>query len=141
MARDAAAALCTGAMNRYPRFGSVSMKRGLSAVSPRASRRRFTALFSPRSKSTKVSAGHTCRCSSSRVTTSPARSSRRINTWNGWAASLTRTPPFRSSPERRSIPKTPKEVMQSESVAMLVAADSYRPRSRASPSAASHIEL
>ena len=46
-----------------------------------------------------------------------------VNTWKGWAASLTRTPPFRSSPERRSTSNTPKEVMESESVVMPVAAD------------------
>jgi len=28
-------------MNRYPRLGTVSMKRGVSATSPSASRRRF----------------------------------------------------------------------------------------------------
>jgi len=37
----------TGAMKRYPRRGNVSMKRGASAESPSASRRRATALFRP----------------------------------------------------------------------------------------------
>jgi hypothetical protein len=36
-----------GAMNRYPRFGRVSMKRGFSAESPSVSRSRFIAEFRP----------------------------------------------------------------------------------------------
>src|ERR1035441_8472444 len=47
----------TWATKRYPRCGKVSMKRGLSALSPRASRSLLIALFSPRSKSTKVLSG------------------------------------------------------------------------------------
>ena len=37
----------TGAMNRYPRRGRVSTKRGFSAESPRASRSRLMALPKP----------------------------------------------------------------------------------------------
>src|SRR5207253_649042 len=43
--------------NRYPRRGSVSMNRGLSAESPRASRSLLIAVFRLLSKSTNVSAG------------------------------------------------------------------------------------
>jgi hypothetical protein len=70
----------TGAMKRYPRFGSVSMKRGFSAESPRASRRWLIALFKPRSKSTNVSAGQSLFWSSSRETACPGRSSKRERT-------------------------------------------------------------
>ena len=68
---DAAAVLAslTGAMNRYPRRGSVSINLGPSAESFNASRRRLMALLSPWSKSTKVSAGQRVCRSCSRVTT------------------------------------------------------------------------
>ena len=55
----------TGAMNLYPRRGSVSTKRGLSAESPRASRSLLIAVFRLLSKSTNVSFGHICERSSS----------------------------------------------------------------------------
>ena len=45
------------AMNRYPRRGSVSIKRGVSAESPSASRNRLIAVLRPCSKSTNVSEG------------------------------------------------------------------------------------
>src|SRR5258707_12697594 len=48
----------TGAMNRYPLRGSVSMNRGWSEESPSTSRSLITALFNPWSKSTNVSLGH-----------------------------------------------------------------------------------
>jgi len=48
----------TGAMKRYPRRGRVSMKRGFSAESFRASRSRLMAVLRPASKSTKVSVDH-----------------------------------------------------------------------------------
>src|ERR1035437_6683594 len=66
----------TWARKRYPRCGRVSMKRGLSALSPRASRSLLIALFSPRPKSTKVLSGQSLPMSCSRTTTSPACSSR-----------------------------------------------------------------
>jgi len=61
-------------INRYPKRGRVSTNRGESAESPSAPRIRFTALFKPFSKSTKVSAGHSAFWSSSRLTSSPGRS-------------------------------------------------------------------
>jgi len=63
----------TGTRKRYPRRGSVSTKRGLSAESPRASRSLLIAVFRLLSKSTKVSCGQICERNSSRVTTSPGR--------------------------------------------------------------------
>src|SRR5262245_17345404 len=86
------------------------MLRGRSAESPSASRNRLTALFKPRSKSTNVSAAHSRRCSSSRVTSSPGCSSRSRSTSNDWSRSLTRTPCFRSSPDRGSTSKIPKRI-------------------------------
>src|SRR5215469_14003359 len=59
------------------------------------------------STSTKVS-GHKRFCSSSRVTTSPGRSSRIASTWNGWPLNFSFTPSLRSSPVRRSASKAPK---------------------------------
>ncbi len=59
----------TGARNRYPRRGTVSTNRGAVAESPNASRTLLIAVLSPRSNSTKVSAGQSLCCSSSRVTT------------------------------------------------------------------------
>ena len=47
----------TGTMKRYPSFGKVSMNRGCSAESSSAWRSFLTAVFTPRSKSTKVSCG------------------------------------------------------------------------------------
>ena len=60
-------------MKRYPRRATVSMNRGLVAESPIASRILLTALFTPWSKSTNVSALHNRLRSSSRVTISPGR--------------------------------------------------------------------
>ena len=65
----------TGAMNRYPRLGTVSMKAGFSAESPKVSRKRLIVVFRPVSKSTNVSAVHKVDRSSSRVTVWPACSS------------------------------------------------------------------
>jgi len=58
-----------GVTKRYPRRGSVSMKRGLSADSPRAPLKRATALCTLWSKSTNVSAGQSCARNSWCVTT------------------------------------------------------------------------
>src|SRR5215472_17317672 len=73
----------TGAMNVYPLRGMVSMKVGLSAESPRVSRRRLTAVFKPVSKSTKVFSCHRSERNSSRLTSSPGYSSNWTNTWRG----------------------------------------------------------
>ena len=53
---SAGADVVTGARNRYPRRGTVSMKRGLSEESPSAVRSFLIAVFSPSSNSTNVSA-------------------------------------------------------------------------------------
>ena len=57
---------------------------GCSAESCRASRRRFTALFKPRLKSTNVPVGHSRLLSSSRLTTSPGRSSKAVKIWKAF---------------------------------------------------------
>ena len=95
-------------MKRYPRRGSVSTNRGLSASSPSAARSRLTAALRLCSKSTKVPLGHRREQSSSRVTTWPGRSSiiRRIS--NGCSWSRTQVFPFRSSRERTSSSNGPK---------------------------------
>jgi hypothetical protein len=98
----------TGAMKRYPRRGIVSTKRGFSDASPSTSRSRMTALFSPWSKSTKVSPGQSRLRSSSRVTISPGFSSSTTRTWKGCSGSLSRRPCLRSSQAFRSTSKTPK---------------------------------
>src|SRR5262249_26444949 len=54
--------------------------------------------------STNVS-DHKIFCNSSRVTTSPGRSNRIARTWKGCPASLSFTPPLRSSPAHRSTSK------------------------------------
>src|SRR5580698_8433256 len=73
----AALAMEMVATKRYPRRGTVSMKRGLSASSLSAVRNFFTATFRPLSNSTKVLPGQRACRISSRVTTSPGRPSRR----------------------------------------------------------------
>ena len=70
-------------IKRYPRLGRVSMNVGDSAESPKASRRRLMALFSPRSKSTNVSAGQSRFWISSRVITCPGAASRMARIENG----------------------------------------------------------
>ncbi len=102
------AAPSTGRMNRYPRRGSVSMKRGLRAESPRAARKRFSAAPSPWSKSTKVSSLQRAFRACSRVTTSPGCSRSKSKSWMGCSWSLIRRPCFRSSPAPGSTSKSPK---------------------------------
>src|SRR5258708_7960737 len=70
-------------------------------------RRPLAAVLSPLSKSTNTSDGHKRRCSSSRVTTSPGRSTSASSTCNGFPWSLSLTPRFRSSPVLASSSKTP----------------------------------
>jgi hypothetical protein len=57
----------TGAMKRCPRLGTVAMKPGFWAESPKVSRKRVIVVFRPVSKSTNVSAGHRVDRSCSRV--------------------------------------------------------------------------
>src|SRR5882762_5007047 len=97
-----------GARKRYPLRARVSTKRGFSAESPSASRSRLTAAFSPWSKSTKVSAGHSRLRSSSRVTISPGFSSSMVRIWNGCSCRRTLEPLRLSSPPRRSASNEPK---------------------------------
>src|SRR5438552_1861718 len=78
------------------------MKRGLSAESSRASRSLRTALYSPCSKSTKVSEGQIFCLSSSRVTNLPDCSSSNCRTWSGCRCSLILTPQRLSSPAWKS---------------------------------------
>ncbi len=87
-----------GATKREPRRGTVSTNLGESAESPSTSRRRLTAAFSPCSKSTKVSSGQSRLRSSSRVTSSPGRSSRTERSCSGCCWRLRRVPDLRSSP-------------------------------------------
>src|SRR5206468_286901 len=61
----------------------------------------------PLSKSTKTFEDHSRCCSSSRVTTSPARSTSACNTCSGFPCNRSLTPCLRSSPVRRSNSKTP----------------------------------
>ncbi len=91
--------MVTGARNRYPRCASVSINRGFSAESPSASRSLLMAVPSEWSKSTIVSPPHSRCWISSRVTTSPGRSSRQTSTRNGCACSRIRIPDLRSSPD------------------------------------------
>ena len=99
--------LVTGAMNRYPRRGTVSMKRGFSAESPKAIRSFRIAVFRPSSNPTYVSAGHNRACNCSRVTMSPGRSSRSDRTRKGCSCKRTFRPSLRTSPEPKSISKSP----------------------------------
>ncbi len=92
----------TGAMNLYPRRGSVSMYRGISAESPSTSRIRPMALWRLWSKSTKVSAGQSWLLSSSRVTTLPADCNNIVRSCTGWPCRRSLTPRLCSSPARRS---------------------------------------
>src|SRR6266704_1131050 len=87
------------------------MKRGLSAESFNASRNRFTALYKPCSKSTKVSAGQIFCCSSSRVTTSPGCCNSICKICRGCSWSLILTPRLRSSPARKSASNTPNRIV------------------------------
>ena len=77
------------------------MKCGTSAESPSTSRILLIAVLRLRSTSTNVS-GQRRFCNSSRVTTSPGRSSRMASTWNGCPLNFSFTPSLRSSPVRRS---------------------------------------
>ena len=95
----------TGAMNLYPRRGSVSMYRGISAESPSVSRMRPIALWRLWSKSTKVSAGQSWLLSSSRVTRLPADCSNIASSCTGWPCRRSLTPRLRNSPARRSSSK------------------------------------
>jgi hypothetical protein len=103
--------MTTGAMNRYPRLASVSMNRGFSAESPRASRILLMALAIPCSKSMVVLSPQTSCCNCSRVTTSPGLDKSAASTLNGWTCSLTRRPAFRISPAPKSTSKVPKQTI------------------------------
>src|SRR5216683_1348808 len=70
-------------------------------------RRRLAAVLSPLSKSTKTFEDHNRCWSSSRVTTSPGRSTSACKTCSGFPCNLSLTPCFRSSPVRTSNSKTP----------------------------------
>ncbi len=102
-ARGSSARTCsTCAINLYPRRGSVSMYRGVSAESASTSRMRAIALWRLWSKSTKVSASQSWPLNSSRVTRFPADSSNMASTCKGWPCSRSFTPCLRSSPVRKS---------------------------------------
>ncbi len=99
-----------GAIQRHPRRSTVSTKIGLSAESPRASRKRIIALLSPCSKSTKTWGGQrTCR-NSSRVMTLPGLLNKCVNARKGRSCSRTLTPFRRNSPARTSASNTPKRM-------------------------------
>src|SRR5271168_3469580 len=97
----------TCALPIYPRRGIVSMKRGLSAESPKTTRSFRMAVLMPSSKLTKVSAGQRLACNSSRVTISPGRSSSIASTRKGCSCSGTFLPFLCTSPEPRSTSKSP----------------------------------
>ena len=86
-----------GAMKRYPRRARVSTYRGVSAESPSACRTFLMAVFRPCSKSTNVSAGHNRCRRSSRVKTSPGRSSSAARICAGCSCSRTGCPSRHSS--------------------------------------------
>src|SRR5215471_9648540 len=90
----------------------VSTKRGFSAESPSASRRRLMAVLTPWSKSTNVSVGHSFCLKSSRGTTSPGRSSSIASTSKGCPWTLIFTPPLRSSLALRSASKVAKRTIR-----------------------------
>ncbi len=98
----------TDPMNRYPRLGTVSIRRGESAGSSSAWRKRLTAEFSPTSKSTNVRSLHRRRRNSSRVTTSPGRSSSATSTRNGCSRKRTAMPCFSRRPLSVSTSNGPK---------------------------------
>jgi hypothetical protein len=89
------------------------MKRGLSASSPSACRNLRIAVFTPTSKSTKVSAGQSFCCSSSRVTKRPAFDTSSSKTLKGCSWSLMRTPFLRNSPSRSESSNDPNRNMRS----------------------------
>ena len=94
-----------GVTKRYPRRGSVSMKRGLSADSPRAPLKRATALCTLWSKSTNVSAGQSCARNSWRVTTkAPTSRWRPYGGGGSRSASSQRPAPLRTGDRQRSKP-------------------------------------
>ena len=78
------------------------MKRGVSAESPSASRSRFIAALMLCSKSTIVLPGQSCLRRSSRVTSSPGRSTSMPRIRSGCPSSLIFAPPLRSSRARLS---------------------------------------
>ena len=78
-----ASSTATGAMNRYPRRGTVSMNRGFAASSPSAARSLARATPRLLSNSTNVSPGHNRWRSSSRLTSPPGRSSSAISHLKG----------------------------------------------------------
>src|SRR6266702_2084767 len=79
-----------------------------SAESFNAARNLFTAAFRLCSKSTNVSSGQSFLCNSSRVTSSPGRSSSNSRMVNGWPSSRTLIPPLRNSRDAKLNSKTPK---------------------------------
>src|SRR5580700_10382821 len=74
------------------------------------------AVFTPWSKSTNVSVGHSLWRNSSRAITSPGRSSSKAKTSNGWPWSLILTPPLRSSRVLRSVSKMPNRTIRERAV-------------------------
>src|SRR5581483_5678147 len=112
----------TGTRKRYPRRERVWMNRGLDAESPNASRSLLTMVFRLWSKSTNVSAGHRRCCNSSRVTTSPERSSSISNAWKGWSGTRIFTPCLRSSPLAESASNVPKRKIVLGGIATYVSA-------------------
>ena len=83
------------------------MKRGAADESLRASLRRLTAVFTAWSYSTSMPVGHNRARSSSRVTSSPARSTSIARTRNDWWGKRTRRPDLYNSSVRRSASNPP----------------------------------
>src|SRR5215469_2132429 len=93
--------------------------RSFSAESPKASRNRFTAAFSPWSKSTKMSAGQSLARSSSRVTTCPGFFKTASRIWRGWSCSFTGEPLLLSSPVCGFSSKVPNRMVPFGSVSRI----------------------
>src|SRR5580704_9310017 len=102
----------TGATNLYPRRGTVSTKRGLSAESFNAPRSFLTAVFNPTSNSTNVLLGQSFSFSSSRVRTTPGRSNSSISNWKGFSCNPMRNPFLVSRRLSKSVSKTPKRAIR-----------------------------
>ena len=81
--------------------------RGLSAESPNAKRNFRIAVLIPSSNPTYVLAGHSFVYNSSRVTSSPGRSSSNGSTRKGCSCRGTRTPSLRNSGQAKSMSYSP----------------------------------
>ena len=96
------------------------MKRGRSGESPKASRTSSIAWSTRSSKSTRVLAGQSFSCNSSRVTTRPGCSASISRTCKALSCSLIPRPCFRNSPSRKSTSKSSNRATRGERVCGIV---------------------